>query len=74
MSGVPKRLGNYPRPALFVLAACMMFSTLGCGSVPMVTDRSLGGALSGFGSKAKQKAFRQQVENDPFPTASRVGL
>ncbi|MEE8451344.1 MAG: hypothetical protein V3R99_05490 [Thermoguttaceae bacterium] len=73
MSDGLRRLGSYRRSAMLLLAAGMAFSTVGCGSVPNMTVRSFD-AMPGFGSKAKQRAFEQQVENDPFPTARKVGL
>ena len=67
------RLRRYRRPAMLHLAALLMFSTVGCGSMPDVPDGAFDPIMN-FGSNAKQEAFEQQVENDPFPTARRVGL
>ena len=73
MSDGPRRFANYRRFATFLLAAGMIFSTIGCSSVSDIPDRAFD-PIPGFGSKAKQKAFEQQVQNDPFPTAGKVGL
>ncbi|HYW80982.1 MAG TPA: hypothetical protein VE890_15485 [Thermoguttaceae bacterium] len=62
-----------PQFSMTLLVGGMLFSTIGCSSVPDVPDRAFD-AMPGFGAKAKQRAFEQQVENDPFPTAGRVGL
>jgi len=73
MSDGLTRLGSHLRLAMLLLAVGIAFSTVGCSSVPDVPEGAFD-PIAGFGSRGKQKAFEQQVQNDPFPTAGTVGL
>jgi len=73
MSDVRRIRGVRRWSALAYSAALILFSTVGCSSVPDVPEGAFG-PLPGLRPTTDQEAFRQQVENDPFPTAGEAGL
>ncbi|MEE9602258.1 MAG: hypothetical protein V3V75_03070 [Thermoguttaceae bacterium] len=69
------------RPCRFVhlLLACLAAAGLclplvGCGTTSQSVANPLSSIGSGFGSKSPDRAFKEQVEKDRFPTAEQVGL
>jgi len=67
-------VGPWLRPV--VLAAGMALGIAGCASVPDSLPPSFESPRlipTIPGSKAEAEAFKQQVQNDPFPTAAAAG-
>jgi hypothetical protein len=56
------------------IAAVGCLPLAGCGTISQSLPNPLSSMQTGFGSKENDKAFRQRVEKDNFPTASQAGL
>jgi hypothetical protein len=73
MNGSPKRSSFSVRVVLFaVLSTCTCLTSAGCGLIGTPGNNSLFPSL--FPSETETKAFREMVENDPFPTAQEAGV
>lgn len=70
----PRRASGLRRLGLGVAALAMLYC--GCSTTPGPAVGSSGGLnlLNPLAARSKEKAFKQKVENDPFPAASQTGL